>query len=234
MTPGDAVARKSSRIVELHGFSPRRTALIVVDMQRGFLEPGAALEVPAARSIIPNVRALLEAARSGGLPVIFTRFVYSQALPSLRGDPFGPEHLPPIPEGPTGFGLPSGNCLLGIEGPNSPDIIEELAPLPSELVVDGYSYDKFYGTCLDQALRARDIRFLTIAGILTEICVNATLMSAASREYRVTAVGDAVQALRPELQEACFEIWERKFARILSTKDVVSEIGRLSPEGKAS
>ena len=96
----------------VHRLRPGRTALLVIDMQRGFLEPGAALEVPAGRAIIPNLRQLIEACRERQVPVIFTQFVYATAVPCLRGDPFGPEHLPARPGEPTGFGRPSGNCLV--------------------------------------------------------------------------------------------------------------------------
>ena len=97
------------------------------------------------------------------MPVIFTEFVYSTAVPCLRGDPFGPEHLPARPGEPTGFGLPSGNCLIAPARPARPDsadIVPELAPRPDELVMRGHTYDKFLGTPLDLALRSRDIRYL--------------------------------------------------------------------------
>lgn len=223
-TTEDPLQRKSLRIAETHRLVSGRTALIVVDMQRGFLAPGAALEVPPGREIVPAVHGLLEAAREAGAPVVFTRFVWSPEVPTLRGDPFGPEHLLPVPGEPVGFGRPSGSCALGVEGPESPEIIPELAPLAGELVVDGRGYDKFQGTCLDQALRARDVRWLVIAGIVTDICVNATVLGAAAREYRVTVPRDAVATLWPEIQRACLDIWERKFARIVGSAEAIDEL----------
>jgi ureidoacrylate peracid hydrolase len=218
---------KLERIDMLHRCRPGRTAMLVIDMQRGFLEEGAALEVPPGREIIPNVRQLVELSRQKRVPVIFTEFVYSTAIPCLRGDPFGPEHLPAEAGQPTGFGYPSGNCLIAPkveQGPNSADIIADLAPRPDELVVRGHTYDKFYGTPLDLALRSRGIRYLIITGVVTDICVNLTLMSAATRDYRVTAVTDGVATLRPEIQRACFDIWERKFARLRTTTELVEEM----------
>ena len=79
---------KQERIDELHRCQPGRTALVVIDMQHGFLDPGAALEVPQGRDIIPNVRRLVDACRGKGVPVVFTEFVYATAVPCLRGDPF--------------------------------------------------------------------------------------------------------------------------------------------------
>ncbi len=221
---------KQERIDALHRFQSGRTALLVVDMQRGFLDPGAALEVPPGREIIPSLQRLIETCRQHQVPVIFTQFVYSTAVPCLRGDPFGPEHLPAQPCQPTGFGYPSSNCLIAPhaeQGPNSAAIIPELAPLPHELVVPGHTYDKFLGTPLDLSLRSQDIRYLIITGILADICVNCTLLSAASRDYRVTAVTDGVATLWPEMLRACFDLWRRKFARLRTTAEVVGELNDL-------
>jgi ureidoacrylate peracid hydrolase len=223
----DLLRARQEHIDELHRLQPGRTALLVVDMQRGFLEPGAALEVPPGRAIVPNLQLLIDACRRQQVPVIFTEFVYSTAVPCLRGDPFGPEHLPTRPGQPTGFGLPSGNCLVApvVEhGRNSAQTITELAPRPEELVIRGHTYDKFSGTPLDLALRSQDIRYLVMTGVLTDICVNSTLLSAANRDYRVTAVTDGVATLWPELQQACFAIWQRKFARLRTTAEVLAEL----------
>ena len=73
-----------SRIDQLHRCRPGRTAMLVIDMQRGFLEPGAALEVPQGREVVPNVRRLIDVCRTKGVPVIFTEFVYSTAVPLRR------------------------------------------------------------------------------------------------------------------------------------------------------
>jgi ureidoacrylate peracid hydrolase len=228
MRPLDASLRaRQRRIDDLHRLEPGRTALLVIDMQRGFLEPGAALEVPPGRAIVPRLRHLVAACRRNGVPVIFTEFVYAPAVPCLRGDPFGPEHLPARRARPTGFGRPSSNCLIGplaAQDANSAETISELAPGPDELVVRGHTYDKFLGTPLDLALRSQDVRGLVITGILTEVCVNCTLLSAANRDYRVTAVTDGVATLWPELQEACFAIWRRKFARLRDTAQVIAEL----------
>ena len=222
---------KQDRINALHRCEPDRTALLVVDMQHGFLDQGAALEVPRGRDIVPNIQRLMEYCRAVGSPVIFTQFVYSPAVPCLRGDPFGVEHLPAIDGGPTGSGRPSSNCLIGIGagiGAESADIVPDLAPRADELVIAGHTYDKFYGTPLDLALRSGGITHLVVTGVTTDICVNCTILSAANRNYHVTAVTDGMATIDEELQKACFRIWERKFARLQSTAQVLSELGAIS------
>ncbi|MBI4586252.1 MAG: cysteine hydrolase [Planctomycetes bacterium] len=206
-----------ARVTKTHCLERESTALIVIDMQRGFLDPGASLEVPKGRAIIPNLHLMIETCRAQGVPVIFTQFVYSTAVPCLCGDPFGIEHLPAPVSQPTGLGRPSSNCLIGPNaglGSESAEIIGELMPRPDELVIQGHTYDKFYGTPLDLALRCRGIDYLIVAGMTTEICVNCTVLAAAARNYRVTVVTDGVATVEEDVQQFCFNIWQRKFARL--------------------
>lgn len=220
-------AAKLKRIDELHRFERGRTALIVVDMQHGFLDEGASLEVANGRKIIANLQRLIETCRSQDVPVIFTEFVYATAIPCLRGDPFGPEHLPAESGNPTGFGYPSNNCLIGPGAPTgveSADTVEALAPRDDELVIQAHTYDKFYGTHLDLALRSLGVDKLLITGITTDVCVNATLISAATRNYKVTAITDAMAAIHDHIQIACLQIWENKFARLLDTDKAIKQL----------
>jgi ureidoacrylate peracid hydrolase len=199
---------------------PGRTALLVVDMQRGFVEPGEAMEVPSARDVIPAVRRLLDLFRSRGLPVVFTEFTYSPATPLLVGE-LHPEHKPALPGRPVGFGLPSSSCL---EGTSSADTIADLRPLPGEPVVRKRWYDGFAGTSLDGALRARDVASLVVTGTMTDICVLATVVGAFTREYRITVVEDGVATLRPEIQRAALDIVARAYGRVLPSQSVIDEI----------
>ncbi|MGH7312040.1 MAG: cysteine hydrolase family protein, partial [Candidatus Rokuibacteriota bacterium] len=158
---------RRATFAQVLALDPGRTALLVVDMQRGFLDPGEALEVPAARDIVPTLQALLACFRSKRLPVIFSEFVYSPRVPLLVGE-LHPEHKPAPPGARTGFGLPSSNCL---EGAPSAATVPALAPDPGELVVRKHWYDAFAGTPLDGALRARQVTSLVVTGTLTDICV---------------------------------------------------------------
>ncbi len=199
---------------------PGRTALLVVDMQRGFLDPGEALEVPGAREIVPAIRGLLDAFRNRRLPVVFTEFVYSERVPVLVGD-LHPEHRPSAPGASPGFGHPSSNCL---DGHPSVATVPALAPRPEELVVRKHGYDAFHGTPLDGALRALGITALVVTGTLTDICVLASVLGAFHREYRVTVVEDAVATLWPEIQRATLDIIGRACGRVVSSKHVIDEV----------
>lgn len=197
-----------------------RTALLVVDMQRAFLEPGEAMEVPAARDIMPRVQELLAIFREKALPAVFTRFTYSPAAPLLVGE-LHPEHKPAPPGAPRGFGLPSSSCLVGEDNVR---VVSELEPRPDELVVDKRYYDGFNGTVLDSALRARGVTTLVITGAMTDICVLATVVGGFNREYRMAVVEDGVATLWPEIQRATLDIIRRAFARVVSAKEVADEL----------
>lgn len=199
---------------------PGRTALLVVDMQRGFLNPGAAMEVPEARAIVATVAGLVALFRRQGLPVAFSQFVYSPAAPLLVGD-LHPEHRPAVAGTPVGFGRPSSSCL---EGDPSTEVVAELAPAPGELAVRKHWYDAFAGTPLDGALRARGVRSLVVAGTMTDICVLATVVGAFNREYRVTVVEDRVVTLWPDIQQATLDIIRRAYGRVVPAKVVAEEI----------
>jgi ureidoacrylate peracid hydrolase len=197
-----------------------RTALLVVDMQRGFLEPGEAMEVAPARAAIPAIQALLEAFRARRLPVVFTEFTYSPSVPLLVGE-LHPEHRPAAPGAPRGFGVPSSSCL---EGDPSARTIQALAPQVGEPVIRKRWYDGFAGTELDGALRARGVTALVITGTMTDICVLATVVGAFNREYRVTVVEDAVATLWPEIQRATLDIVGRAFGRVVSSRQVLDTL----------
>ena len=198
-----------------------RTALLVVDMQCGFLDPGEALEVPPAREIIPAIRALLEAFRARRLPVAFTEFTYSPAVPLLVGA-LHPEHQPAPSGAPRGFGRPSSNCL---EGTESARTLGARAPRADEPVIRKRWYDGFAGTELDGALRARGVTSLVITGTMTDICVLSTVVGAFNREYRITVVEDGVATLWPAIQRATLDIVGRAFGRVVSSKHVLDTLG---------
>jgi nicotinamidase-related amidase len=211
---------RAADFARLLRLEPGRTALLIVDMQRGFVDPGQAMEVPPAREIVPAIRALLDGFRARRLPVVFTEFTYSPAVPLLVGE-LHPEHRPATPGAPRGFGVPSSSCL---EGDASAHTIGALAPRPDELVVHKRWYDAFAGTELDGALRARGVTSLVVTGTMTDICVLSTVIGAFNHEYRITVVADGVATLWPEIQRATLDIVGRAFGRVVQSREVLETI----------
>ena len=181
-------------------FSPATCALLIIDMQRDFLEPGGFGEMlgndvaQLRRTIDPN-RRLLAAWRAKGLQVIHTREGH-------RPDLFD---LPPAKKirgrsktciGDAG---PMGRIL--VRGEAGHDIISELYPLPGEPVIDKPGKGAFFATDLQAILQHRGIKQLIVTGVTTEVCVNTTVREANDRGYDCLVPADCVGSYFPEFQE---------------------------------
>lgn len=177
-----------------------RAALIIIDMQRDFLEPGgfgAALgnDVSLLARAIAPCRLMLEAARAAGMLVIHTREGHR---PDLSDAP--PAKLQRGPaEKRIGAGGPMGRIL--IRGEAGHDIVPALAPLPGEPVLDKPGKGAFYQTDLDLMLRNRSVEMLLVCGVTTEVCVHTTVREANDRGYRCLVLGDACASYFPEFHE---------------------------------
>ncbi len=211
-------------------FRPGKVALLIVDMQKGFLAPGAAMEVPAGRGTIANIRYLVNICREARAPIVYTRFIYSPGIPTLFGD-LHVEHKPVQPGIVPGPGQPSNCCL---EGDESAEVIAELAPQADDLVIDKHGYDGFHESPLDSALRAKKIENLIVTGVMTDICVLATVAGATHHGYKVTVVRDGVATLWPEIQEASLDIIQRAYARVISADQAVVEMQNACSKNRTS
>lgn len=178
-----------------------RTALIIIDMQRDFLEPGgfgAALgnDVSRLSPAIAPCQAMLAAARAAGLLVIHTREGHR---PDLSDAP--PAKVFRAPEGMRiGDRGPMGRIL--IRGEAGHDIIPELAPAPGEPVIDKPGKGAFYQTELELMLRNRGIDTLLVAGVTTEVCVHTTIREGNDRGWRCVALADCCASYFPEFHAA--------------------------------
>ncbi|QEL21630.1 cysteine hydrolase [Bosea sp. F3-2] len=181
-------------------FQPARTALLMIDMQRDFLEPGGFGEalgndVSRLRAAIAPCRALLDMAREAGLFVIHTREGHRADLsdaPSAKLERSPPEKR-------IGACGPMGRIL--VRGEPGHDIVPELAPLPGEPVIDKPGKGAFYQTDLELMLRNRSIASLVVAGVTTEVCVHTTIREANDRGYRCLVPGDACASYFAEFHE---------------------------------
>jgi len=179
---------------------PTTTALVVVDMQRDFCSPDgyaarAGLDVTRLSQPVHQIRQLLAAARASGMLVVHTREGH---LPDLSDCP--PEKMrrsvqAGAPIGSTG---PLGRLL--VRGERGHDFIDELQPLPGEVVIDKPGYGAFHLTDLERDLRDHHTRQLILCGVTTEVCVHSTLREAVDRGYACITVADATAASDPALQ----------------------------------
>lgn len=178
-----------------------QTALMVIDMQRDFLYPdgfGAFLgnDVTLLQRTIAPIQAMLAAARARGMLIIHTREGHK---PDLSDCP--PTKLDRWPAGTRiGDQGPMGRIL--IRGEVGHDIIEEVAPLPNELVLDKPGKSSFYATDLDEILHMHGIHNLLITGVTTDVCCSATVIGANDRGYNAIVLADGVASYSPERHAA--------------------------------
>ncbi len=186
-------------------YTPARTALVVIDMQRDFIEPGgfgAALgnDVTTLARIVPVVSALLAHARSRGMLVVHTR---ESHLPDLSDCPPA-KRMRGNADLRIGDSGPMGRILVRGEPGNQ--IVAEVAPLPGEIVIDKPGKGAFYATSLQAMLDERNISHLLLAGVTTEVCVQTTMREANDRGYECLLVEDAAASYFPGFHAATLEM----------------------------
>jgi nicotinamidase-related amidase len=180
---------------------PDQLALIVIDMQRDFAEPGgfgASLgnDVDRITKIVPVVKRLIKGFRDAGLPVIHTMECHRPDLSDLppakrnRGKP----SLRIGDEGPMGRIL--------IAGEPGTAILPEVAPIDGEIVIEKPGKGAFYATELGDVLKQKGISQLVFAGVTTEVCVQTTMREANDRGYECLLAEEATESYFPEFKDA--------------------------------
>ena len=180
-------------------FEPRNCALVIIDMQRDFVDPGGFGEalgndVSLLRRAVPPTRRVLAAAREAGMLVIHTREGHRPDL----------SDLPPAKKArgrlKAGIGDPGPMGRILVRGEYGHDIIDELKPAEGEPIIDKPGKGAFFATDLDAMLKNRDIRQLIVCGVTTEVCVNTTVREANDRGYDCLVLEDCVASYFPEFQ----------------------------------
>jgi nicotinamidase-related amidase len=162
-----------------------KEALVIIDMLNDFVLPGAPLEVPDARRVIPNIMREIEGAREEGIPVIYVCDAHGRE--DREFDKFGwPAH--------------------GVKGSEGAAVVASLKPGPGDPVVEKTTYSGFFGTKLDETLKGLGVEGLRLTGCVTHICVLFIAFEAVLRDYGVTVVEDAVAGLAKEDHDAALRI----------------------------
>jgi nicotinamidase-related amidase len=212
-------------------FDPATTALVIIDMQRDFVEPGGFGEtlgndVSLLQAVIPPLRQVLDATRAAGMTVIHTREGH---VPDLSDCP--PAKLnrgnPSMRIGDLG---PKGRIL--VRGEFGHDIVDELAPLPDEVVIDKPGKGSFHATGLQELLQAEGVTSLIVTGVTTEVCVHTTVREANDRGYECLVLSDCTGSYFPEFQAAGLAMIAAQggiFGWVAPSTDFLTALDSLSP-----
>lgn len=185
----------------------KNAALIVIDMQKYFLNPESAEFTPSGLIILPNIKKLIDYCRKENIPVIFTRHAHHHTE--------------------TDAGIMKwwwdGMCLE-----NSPEslVYDEIAPNPDERVIVKRRYSAFYNTDLETILRCMNIQDLIISGIMTNMCCESTARDAYFRDYRVFFLADATASITEEMHLASLLNLAFGFAYVTDTSNILNEINK--------
>jgi biuret amidohydrolase len=208
---------------------PHRSAIIMIDMQRDFLEPGGFGEtlgnnVSLLSAAIGPSKALLAGARRLGMLVVHTREGHRPDM--ADAPPAKVERGEPSKR--IGDSGPMGRIL--IRGERGHDIVDELAPVAGEPVVDKPGKGAFFATDLQAILTNRGIENLIVGGVTTEVCVHTTVREANDRGYRCVVVADCCGSYFPEFHEVGLRMikaqggifgWVSDSRRVLSALETV-------------
>ncbi|WP_112945583.1 MULTISPECIES: cysteine hydrolase family protein [unclassified Rhizobium] len=208
-------------------FRKQEIALVVIDMQRDFAEPGgfgASLgnDVGRITRIVPDVKRLIQGFRDAGLPVIHTMECHRPDLSDLpvakrnRGKP----SLRIGDEGPMGRIL--------IAGEPGTAILPELAPIDGEVVIEKPGKGAFYATELGDVLKEKGITQLVFAGVTTEVCVQTTMREANDRGYECLLCEQATESYFPEFKKAAIAMIRAQGAIVGWTADIYDILETIS------
>jgi nicotinamidase-related amidase len=182
-----------------------QAALLVIDMQRGFIDADAGSYVIDAEPLVQRVGRAVESARAAGIPVLFSREVHrpsgvdgGRLLWDGRGG-----WVSSRPRYGTGAQAPAAAC---VEGTPEAELLPELEPQPGEPVFDKRRFSCFVGTELDLLLRRLGVETLYVAGICTDVCVLWTVGDAFQLDYHVRVLEDCVAGTTFEAHERALTI----------------------------
>lgn len=156
-----------------HEIVPAKTALLIIDVTRDFVEPGAPMQIPMAQEILPGLQTLARACRKTGGQVVYCGYTYRKDA-MKRMDDFWP---------PIGGGALAPETT-GIE------VVDEIRPEPDDLMIEKSTYSVFYGTMLEERLQERGIDTVIVAGVAINYACYLTAREAQCRNFKVIFLSD--------------------------------------------
>ncbi|GIN95450.1 putative isochorismatase hydrolase [Siminovitchia terrae] len=207
--------------LQINHIDPKKTALLVIDMQNDFVASGAPLETAMGQKMLPRLKDVLEFSRTKGISVIYTAHVHRE-----DGSDMGlyEEIYPSVAD---------RACL--IDGTLGTEIYPEVAPLENEIVIKKHRYSPFFGTNLDMILRNQGIENVAIVGLTTEDCCFAAARDAMYRGYKVAFLSDVTgtydygdigfgKVPAEEVHRVCLTILGGSTAHVMKAEDFMQKV----------
>ncbi|WP_175873019.1 isochorismatase family cysteine hydrolase [Burkholderia sp. BCC0397] len=188
------------------GVDPRRVALLIVDMQRDFVDVDAPIACPGAPDIVPAIQRLARAARDAGMPVIYTRESHRRQKVDF------------------GLELEYGETEHCVEGTPGIEIVDALTPDESDYVLVKRRYSGFFATDLDLLLKGLGVSTVILTGVATDVCVRATAQDALQLDYRVLVPRECVAGTTVARHAAALDHIGYVLGRVLPLDVVIAHL----------
>lgn len=183
-------------------FSLSNSALLVIDMQKYFLEPNAPAYLEDGPGIVPSIKKLINAFREKGLPVIFTRHAHKKGEPTGEMGKWWRNKLP-------------------WDGDENSELIGVLEPRENEPIITKNRYSAFEKTHLNDLLKRRNVDTVVVCGVMTHLCVETTIRHAFMLDYQPVLIEDACATEDKKHHKATIYNLRHGFAYIAATEDIV-------------
>ena len=182
-----------------------KSALLVIDMQKYFLDPDADAFLKSGPAIIPNVKQLISGFRKQNLPVVFSKHAHKKGEPAGQMGSWWKNELP-------------------FDGDPQSELIEGLKPRGNETVITKTRYSAFERTILGPYLKGNNVETVVICGVMTHLCVETTARHAFMLDFQPIVVSDACAAQTDEHHKASLLNLGHGFAHIYDTKAILKRI----------
>lgn len=182
------------------------------------------MEVPDARSTVPQLQKLIAFYRQAGMPIVYTRFLAGPNRTLVWN--WSPKLAPPISACNRGHQRYYDDVKRTLD---CADIIGEIYPEPGDYIIDKYGYGAFHSTNLDNTLKSLGAESLVLTGTVTQICVEETGREAFHHGYKTTMISDAVSSYMPDLHAATLKNFAHKFGWVKTTDEALKNLCEKSP-----
>jgi nicotinamidase-related amidase len=207
------MAELSGRGAERWPVTVNNTALIVVDMQNIWVHPRGARYLPMSEDIVPRIQELLRFCRSRGVPVIY---LHTTKRRDLADAGIFADIKPQTHD--------ADDEWSNFEGSPGAEIYEPVKPAQADIVVKKFRYSGFYGTQLENLLRALGRDTIAVTGVATNVCCDSTARDGAMRDFKVLFLSDCNASFSQEEQDATLKNFDKHFGVVMDSQTLVAKL----------
>ena len=206
---------KPSVIKDNWKIDPAKTVLLIIDMQRAFLDKGAPRECPSGRELVPKINQVSAICRKLRMPVIHTRVSHRRDLSDVG---IRQEIRP----------LDVNDKLETIEGNMGCDFYPDMNIAPEDYVVSKRRFSALVpgSSHLEALLRGLKCDAIIICGVATDVCVGTTAIDGMMLDYKVFFVGDLTATFDEERQRVALRVYNKHFTKVITSEELMKELGR--------